>query len=248
MGERGDREKQGASFDAVAELYEAVRPGYPAWAVEWLVPSGARVVVDVGAGTGKFTRLLQGPGREISAVEPSQHMREQLVKALPGIHALAGSGERIPLEDGSADVVTFAQAWHWVDKEPASREVARVLRPGGILGLIWNLRDERVDWVRELGVAMHADGDGFTDATGRADVRDPFGDPERADFPWLARYTRGGLLDLVRSRSYFILMSPDEQSATLAAVNGVLDRHPQAAGGEVFDLPYVTVCFRYTRP
>jgi Methylase involved in ubiquinone/menaquinone biosynthesis len=248
MTERSEREKHAASFDAVAALYETVRPGYPAGAVDWLVRPEDQAVVDVGAGTGKFTRLLRRAGRVVTAVEPSGNMREQLARALPDVDVLEGAGEHLPLADSSADVITFAQAWHWVEKKAASREVARVLRPGGVLGLIWNLRDERVDWVRELGVAMHADGDQYTESIGRADVRAPFGEPERAEFPWVARYTRGQLVDLVRSRSYFIVMSPDDQRATLHAVERVLQTHPQTAGLDAFELPYVTVCFRYPRP
>lgn len=138
-----------ASFDGVAETYDAARPSYPRASVDWLVPREARDVVDVGAGTGKFTALLPRPGREVVAVEPSEAMLAVLRAALPGVRTVAGSGERMPLPDDSADAVTFAQAWHWVDVDAASAEAARVLRPGGTLGLVWNLRDERVAWVRE---------------------------------------------------------------------------------------------------
>jgi SAM-dependent methyltransferase len=245
MKERLDKAAHAASFDAVATVYDAARPGYPAAAVEWLVPPDAVRVADVGAGTGKFTRALQRDGRIIVAVDPSPHMLEVLARTLPDVEVHAGAAEGIPLPDRSMDAVTFAQAWHWVDKALASIEVARVLRPGGSLGLIWNLRDERVDWVRELGIAMHADGDQFTDGANDPDVRAPFGAPDRAQFEWAAEYTPDGLLDLVRSRSYYTLMSSNEQRDTLAAVRELIRSHPQTTGMQTLALPYVTVCYRY---
>jgi len=248
MAERTDKAKHAASFDTVADIYAAVRPGYPQAAADWLVPEDAALVVDVGAGTGKFTSQLRRPGRTVVAVDPSPHMLEQLIATVPDVEVRAGAGERIPLGDGEAHAVTFAQAWHWVDVPAASIEVGRVLRPGGTLGLIWNLRDERVDWVRQMSIAMHADGDQYSGSETRADVREPFGEPEVAQFPWVARHTRDGLLDLVRSRSYFAVMTPDQQRATLADVAELIDTHPQTAGREVIELPYVTVCFRYRRP
>lgn len=226
-------------------MYERVRPGYPAEAVRWLVPPDARVVVDVGAGTGKFTRQLTAPGRRLIAVEPSRRMLEQLRSAQPSVDARLGPAERLPVADGSVDAVTFAQSWHWTEHAAASREAGRVLRPGGVLGLVWNLRDERVDWVRRFGRAMHADGDGYAGGLEAPDVRAPFGAPERAEFPWASSLSRDQVLDLVRSKSYFILMPPARQKATLAAVNRLVDTHPALAGREAFELPYVTVAYRY---
>lgn len=236
-----------SSFDDVAGGYDAARPSYPREAVDWVVAGDAAVVVDVGAGTGKFTRLLTRRGRTVIAVEPSANMRSELRAIMPDIETLDGSGERIPLPDASADAVTFAQAWHWVDVPVASLEAARVLRPGGILGLVWNLRDERVDWVRELGVAMRADGDHYRGEDDDTVVAEPFGAPARSLVEWVQPSTRTGILEMVRSRSYFALLSPAERAETLQAVRGVLDRHPETAG-ETILLPYVTASSRYVRP
>jgi SAM-dependent methyltransferase len=245
MKERLDKAAHAASFDGVAAVYDASRPGYPADAVEWLVPPDAARIADIGAGTGKFTRALQRDGRTVVAIDPSPNMLEMLARTLPHVEAQRGSAEQIPLPDASMDAVTFAQAWHWVDKERASIEAARVLRPGGTMGLVWNLRDERVDWVRRLGIAMHADGDQFTDGANDPDVRRPFGEPDRAQFEWAAEYTPDGLLDLVCSRSYYALMPAGDQRDTLAAVRELIRSHPQTAGRETVSLPYVTVCYRY---
>src|SRR4051794_1947800 len=141
---------QAASFGLAAREYERGRPGYPEAALDWLLPPDARDVVDLGAGTGKLTRQLAGRNLHVVAVEPSDGMRAELARALPDATALPGAAERIPLPDASADAVLVAQAWHWVDAEAAVPEVVRVLRPGGRLGLLWNLRDETVDWVAAL--------------------------------------------------------------------------------------------------
>jgi len=235
-----------ADFDAVAALYASARPSYPQESVDWVLGDSARTIIDVGAGTGLFTRLLLAPGRTVIAVEPAPLMLAELRAALPRIAAVQGAGERIPLADASADVVSFAQAWHWVDSEAASVEAARVLRPGGHLGLIWNLRDERVGWVRDLGGAMRADGDHYRGAPQDPTVFAPFGEPERSYVPWIRLCTRAEMLADVRSRSYFGLLSPGERAQVLGAVGAVLDAAPRSAG--CFEVPYVTASFRYLRP
>jgi SAM-dependent methyltransferase len=249
MESRDSKLEHARSFGGVAEVYEASRPGYPADAVAWLVRPEQHRVLDVGAGTGKLTRALASDGHEVVAVDPSPEMLEVLRSTVPGVETLVGTGERMPLPDESVDAVTFAQAWHWVDPPTASAEAARVLKPGGTLGLIWNFRDERVDWVRELGVAMHADGDQYTEGMNDDPrVHAPFTEPERAMFKWSQPFQREGLLDLVRSRSYFAVMTPEDQAQTLAAVRNLLDTHPQVAQLKTIELPYVTLAFRYARP
>ncbi|HEX5028163.1 MAG TPA: class I SAM-dependent methyltransferase, partial [Gaiellaceae bacterium] len=126
------------AFAEVAQAYERGRPSYPDDAVRWLVGERACDVVDLGAGTGKLTRILVAHGHRVVAVEPLDAMRSELEAAVPGAHALAGSAEAIPLEDASADVVTSAQAFHWFDHDAALPEIARVLRPDGRIALVWN--------------------------------------------------------------------------------------------------------------
>ena len=257
MQSRDEKLEHARSFGGVADVYETSRPGYPTDAVAWLVRADQRRVADVGAGTGKLTRALMAAARdaggvverEVLAIDPSAEMLDVLRASVPGVETLIGAGEQIPLPDESVDAVTFAQAWHWVEPTAASTEVGRVLQSGGTLGLIWNFRDERVDWVRELGVAMHADGDQYTDGMDEAPhVYAPFGDPERAKFEWKQPLDRAGVLDLVRSRSYFAVMDEAQQSQTLADVARLIDTHPQTIGRESIELPYVTLAFRYVRP
>ncbi|HZR97041.1 MAG TPA: class I SAM-dependent methyltransferase [Gaiellaceae bacterium] len=127
------------SFGGVADVYERSRPLYAAEAIAWLrgrLPLGR--VLDLGAGTGKLTRQLVEAGADVVAVEPDAQMRAVLARVLPQVELLEGSAEAIPLPDGSVDVVTAAQAFHWFDAERALPEIHRVLRPGGGVALLWN--------------------------------------------------------------------------------------------------------------
>ncbi|TCN43387.1 methyltransferase family protein [Rhodococcus sp. SMB37] len=234
---------QAHSFGAAASIYRAGRPPYPADAVQWLLPTGADRVLDLGAGSGQLTRSLIEHIPNVVAVEPSVGMREEFTLALPDTPVHAGSAERIPLDDESVDAVLVAQAWHWVDPVLAVPEVARVLRSGGQLGLLWNIRDERVDWVAELGQIMRT-GDEIDMRTDRPNVGPPFAELERADFEWTFRLTRSGLLDLVASRSYIITMDPVSRAKVLARIDALVDRHPDLAGRDEIALPYVTRCSR----
>ena len=133
------------SFDSVAELYEQARPEYAEAAVDWFAEllglrPGDRVL-DLGAGTGKLTRQLVRRGLEAVAVEPGDEMRAVLQRVLPGVEALAGTAEEIPVPDASVDAVTCGQAFHWFEREAALGEMARVLRPGGGIALLWNAWD-----------------------------------------------------------------------------------------------------------
>jgi SAM-dependent methyltransferase len=237
------RSPQAASFGEAAAAYERGRPPYPPEAVDWLLPPGPPRVVDLGAGTGKLTRQLVDRGADVVAVEPSDGMRRQLRQGLPGVRALAGSAEQIPVGDGSADVVLVAQAWHWVDVERAVPEVARVLAPGGRLGLLWNIRDEREDWAARLGRIMHpaAEQDMMSASP---PIGPPFGPAERRDIAWTHRLTPDQLVDLVASRSYFITRPEPERADALARVRELLATHPQLAGRAQIEFPYVTRCHR----
>jgi SAM-dependent methyltransferase len=231
-------QRQASSFGAAAAAYERGRPPYPPEAVDWLLRGGASRVLDLGAGTGKLTRQLSDRGLDVIAVEPSAGMREQLARAVPGVPVHAGSAEEIPLADGSVDAVLVAQAWHWVDRSRAVREVARVLVPGGRLGLVWNIRDEREEWVAELGRILHDPGEHREEDRGI--IGPPFGPVERRDVEWKHRLSLDELIDLAASRSYVITMPEDQRAAVLAGVRRLAGR----AGSDELLLPYVTECYR----
>jgi SAM-dependent methyltransferase len=245
------RREQAASFGAVAEAYERGRPPYPPGAIDWLLPAGAAHVLDLGAGTGKLTRQLVERGLGVTAVEPSEGMREQLRRAVPGIRVLAGAAERVPLPDRSVDAVLVAQAWHWVDPAAAVPEVARVLRPRGLLGLLWNIRDERADWVAELGAALRrSDGprSGSNTVSSAPPVGPPFGPAERHDVQWVHHVSPDALIDMVASRSYVAVLPAAGREALLSEVWRLMRTHPALAGADEKALPYVTRCWRARLP
>jgi SAM-dependent methyltransferase len=230
------------SFGSAAAAYERGRPSYPPEAIDWLLPRGARQVLDLGAGTGKLTTRLVERGLEVVAVDPIPDMLEVLRSSLPETRALLGTAEEIPLEDNSVDVVLVAQAWHWVDPERAIPEVARVLRPGGRLGLVWNTRDERLGWVRELGEIIGSDGDRGS----RFDVTlsEAFTEPESHHVEWTSYLTPQALIDLVASRSYCITSPTEVRARTLEQVRELLATHPALTNSTGLALPYVTVSIR----
>jgi SAM-dependent methyltransferase len=237
----------GRRFGAAADAYVAGRPEYPAEVVEWLV-RGASDVVDVGAGTGKLTGALVRGGRRVTAVEPDAAMLAALGREVPEARALQGAGEALPLPDGSADAVVYGQAWHWVDVPKASVEAARVLRPGGALGLIWNVRDESVDWVDRLGDVVRGSAAERMIESDAVVVAPPFGPLERIDVRWARPMTVDALVAMAASRSYVIALSPEERAEVLAGVRELLATHRDTADRATVELPYVTSGFRTVRP
>lgn len=229
------------SFGEEAAAYERGRPSYPPDAIDWLLPHGARTVLDLGAGTGKLTVRLVERGLDVVAVDPIPEMLEVLSSSLPGTPALLGTAEEIPLPDDSVDCVLVAQAWHWFDPQRAADEVARVLRPGGRLGLVWNTRDERMGWVKDLGAIIGHEHDPLND---QVTLTEPFGQIERTQVEWTSYLTPQALIDLVASRSYCITSPAEVRTRTLDRVRELLATHPALANSSGLALPYVTVGIR----
>lgn len=228
-----------ASFTHNADEYAAVRPGYPDAAVDLLLPDGTRDVLDLAAGTGKLTRRLLELEADVVAVEPVTAMRGQLQAILPDVEVLDGLGEAIPVPDASVEVVTVAQAFHWFDAPAALAEIARVLRPGGRLALLWNERDERTAWVDEMSRIIrwhertvsryqHVDWAAIVAAAGR------FTPLEERTVRWDQPMTRQLLADRVRSISYIAAMPTAQRERLAADVVALVARR-----AEPFPLPYV---------
>ncbi|MFD1720774.1 class I SAM-dependent methyltransferase [Amnibacterium endophyticum] len=247
MTDRRAEALAGRGFGEAAEAYVSGRPDYPADAVAWLVGE-ARRVVDVGAGTGKLTAGLLAARREVTAVEPDAGMLAALRREVPDAVALRGSAEALPLPDSSAEAVVYGQAWHWVDVERASAEAARVLVPGGVLGLVWNVRDSRVDWVRELGDIMR--GSAAEEAIEQDAVRvgAPFGPLERFTQGWSRPMGVEQVVAMAASRSYVIALPVPQREALLERIRTLLADHPDTRGRSRIDLPYRTTAFRTRRP
>lgn len=243
-------DERATSFGAQARSYEVGRPEYPFEAVAWMLetlPEGARRIADVGAGTGKLTRALVGaPNAEIVAIDPDAAMLESLRQNVPGVPTFVGTAEKLPLPDASLDAVVLGQAWHWVEPAAGSIEVGRVMRPGGVLGLIWNIRDESVEWVTRLTEIMHSSAAEETLAEGGPTVSEPFGALEEGQWQWSRPMTRAQLHSMAASRSYVITASEEERTRIRREMNELFDELGIDAEGTI-DMPYVTRAFRATR-
>jgi len=255
-GPQADRLRHALSFGAAADLYERVRPGYPPAAVGWVldaVDGPVRRVLDLGAGTGKLTRTLldvAGPAVEVVAVDPDAAMLDRLTTAVPAgsrVRPRTGSAERLPLAEASVDAVLCAQAWHWVDPAAAVPEVARVLRPGGVLGLLWNLRDERTDWVAAFGQASGTTETAVDDPELSPGFEPPFGAVEQLEVPHEVVLDPADLPSLAASRSHLLVLQPGERAVVLDGVRALAATHPDLTGRDAVPMPYRTLCRRYRR-
>jgi SAM-dependent methyltransferase len=258
-----DRETRRLSFGAVADDYDRYRPSPPPRALDWLIPPGAQAVLDLAAGTGAVTRELIGRVPRVVAVEPDERMREVLAARCPQAEVLAGRGEDIPLPAASVDAVLISSAWHWLDPERAVPEIARVLRPGGALGVIWVFRDTREPWVAEFnGLARESSGmsgmSGMSESSGtgantpegrrrRREVMFPPGTPMSPPEENLIEYpltrTKDELFGLLGTYSGVITLDAEQRTAFSRRVRAFLDRQPW----DQAELPMICRCIRSTR-
>ncbi|WP_410672909.1 class I SAM-dependent methyltransferase [Amycolatopsis sp. cmx-4-68] len=253
------RRRHATSFGAAAGAYAEHRPGYAPAAVRWALAAapGARVL-DLGAGTGKLTSTLVELGADVTAVEPDPAMLAELRRALPAVRALSGGAEAIPLPDASVDAVLAGNALHWFDMAVAGREIGRVLAPGGVLAGLWNVMDDRVEWVAGLARVGGSAAVGPRDtlgswraATARAHLPGTgrtarSGSPEQAEFPHGQRRTADSLVATIATRAGVLVMPEPERAATLGRIRAFLASRPETAGGE-FTLPMLTGVLRVRR-
>lgn len=239
----------GRAFAAGGDRYERLRPGYPDDAVTWLVEGlpPAAAVADVGAGTGKLTAALVARGHVVRAVDPSTDMLAQLSRLLPGVVTRVGTGEATGLPDHSADLVTFAQSWHWVEPVAGSAETARVLRSGGRAAWVWNFMDVREPWVAELSALWRSvGGEEATDPLRHLPVLGPeFGPVEVTTVDWVQPVLVVDLAEMVTTRSYYLSAPAEEQDQIRSEVAAFCDA--RFAGAGTVALPYRTHGFRATR-
>jgi SAM-dependent methyltransferase len=238
----------------VADDYDRTRPGPPDEALDWLVPPDCTVAVDVAAGTGLFSRALHRRVRLVVAVEPDDRMRTVLAANSPGVRAVEGRGEAIPVPDASADGVFVSSAWHWLDPDLAIPEIGRVLRNGGRLGVIWTGRDRRADWAAELNRTRRAQGAGPADAAGSRPRRGhevvlpenaPFENVASASFTFVRTMSVDDAVDWMGTYSGVITAPAEEQAAGRTRAREVLLRHANEAG--LIEIPMRSVCWRADR-
>ncbi|TGD99832.1 class I SAM-dependent methyltransferase [Methylobacterium nonmethylotrophicum] len=243
-------------FSAGAETYASGRPDYPAALTAWLRDGlrlgPGRSAADLGAGTGKFTALLAATGAAVAAIEPVEAMRARLAASLPGVTALAGSAEAMPLPDASLDAIVCAQAFHWFATPAALAEIRRVLKVGGRLGLVWNVRDEATPWVRALTAIMNAhEGDAPRYHTGAWRTVFPapgFGPLHEAAFPHGHTGTSEQvILDRTLSVSFIAALPEAERARVTQEVRYLIARTPDLAGRAEVTFPYRTHAYRCER-
>jgi SAM-dependent methyltransferase len=220
--------------------YELGRPGYAAEHVAWLLEGVHGRVLDLAAGSGKLTRAVTGLGFDAVAVDPD----EQMLSRIADVPTLVGTAEAIPLPDDSVAAVTVGQAWHWFDYEAAGAEIARVLAPGGRLGLVWNIRDIRNPFVAALAEVMGpSPAEAMMDADAVAGVPG-FTRFERRRFESVRMITPDAVEALVTSRSHWLVASPATQAQVLADVRQLVNTHPHSAGRRMFEFSMYTSCYR----
>jgi SAM-dependent methyltransferase len=224
------------SFDRAAEEYERARSEYPPAVLDVLRLGADAEVLDVGAGTGKLTRLLTQRYRRVIAVEPLDGMRGILERVVPEAESHAGSAEAIPLPDASVDGVFAGQAFHWFANDRAVVEMARVLRPGGVLALVWNEPDDQrpsplpepyAAYIKELhdaGMSMFDGAPPWQDVIARG----PFGEIHEAAVPHDHLLDRAGVLDNARSVSWIASLGDDERDAIMRRLDALLGDGPYA--------------------
>lgn len=237
-----------SSFGAEAAAYAEERPDYPDDAVLWaLEPVSGRAplrVLDLGAGTGKLTGVLLRHVTDVVAVEPDAAMLDQLRHRVPGVRAMAGSAEGIPLPDGSVDAILIGQALHWFDLDRAIPEMTRVLTPGGVLAGLWNLDDDQVPWVGRLKEVARST---VSFSRWRPESISLEGPDvlvvENARFPHGQRRTVESMAATIATHSHVLTLPADERAELTARVIDYLRSTPETAHGE-FELPIVTVVIR----
>jgi len=234
-------------FQRAAGRYERGRPEAPPEAIDALAQtlgiSHQSTVLELGAGTGKLSRLLAPRAGRYVAIEPVSAMRDQFRRTLPSVPLLTGIAEMLPLHSSKIDAVVAAQAFHWFDIPRAMHEMHRVLRPGGAVGLLWNVRDESVDWIHQETLIMDRydnRGPRYHRGAWREtwDKTPGFEPLAKQSFSFVQHLDRDTALDRFTSISFIASLEGTRYAEAEAALKGLLDTHPQTAGHTEIELPY----------
>ncbi|WP_432525842.1 class I SAM-dependent methyltransferase [Serratia sp. BFP-2025] len=243
-------------YQTNADRYVKGRPDYPPEIAVWLRDviglHAGMTVIDLGAGTGKFTPRLLETGAQVIAVEPVPQMLEKLSAALPQVKTLAGTAEAIPLPDESVDAVVCAQSFHWFATPQALAEIQRILKPGGKLGLVWNMRDARVGWVRKLNqIVDRHEGDAPRFYTGEWRKFFPFKGFEPLQEQVFMLGHRGAVEDViynrVRSTSFIAALPQPQQEQVIDQLRQLVAEEEELQGQDTITVPYQTKAYFTTK-
>jgi SAM-dependent methyltransferase len=236
------------SFQQTGRDYDRYRPSFPPQAVDALVPTRVPALLDLGAGTGKLTELVRDRAERVFAVDPSERMLSVLHEKLPFVAALRGTAEAIPLPDASVDAVVVAQAFHWFDRDAATAEIARVLRRGGTLGLVWNRSTPDCTWDWACGHVAHpraASDEDLDENDSSADRLPGFHLVQERQISWTEQIPRVDYIRRWHTVSAFLTADAVEHADMTARIEAILDADPDSAGRSVLSLRNVADAFRY---
>lgn len=235
-------------YEIVASAYEKGRPDYPQTAMAHFISAlklePGKWVLDLAAGTGKLSKAVQESGVDLVGVEPVLEMRKIFSRELPGVSILEGSAEQIPLEDGAVDCVMVGTAFHWFDGEKALNEIARVLKPRGKLGLIWNIFDKQAPWVREVRALLEKEmvqqnpTHDSLEWKNAFDETTLFGPLLHLTYSYCYPGTAQDVVNRVFSAKVLGMVSAEKRDEIVSRVLHILDTHPATRGKEIFDIPY----------
>jgi len=267
-----EKAKRAGSFGGVAEHYERYRPGPPVAAVDWILPARPATVVDLGAGTGALTRLLIDRAKDVVAVEPDDRMRSRLALELPGVRAVAGRGESMPISDASADAVLASSSWHWMELAPTLQEVGRVLVAGGVLGVLWSGPDPEGPFLVQAQALLTersrkqtggpaGDSDGRTGELASLVMGDgrrpssgleippgvPFDQPEHEVFTWDVALNADELIGLLGTFSWIITMAEATRIRVIAEARRLLRDLLGVDGSATVDVAFRADAWRCRR-
>jgi hypothetical protein len=259
--------QRSGSFGAVASDYERFRPGPPPAAIDWLLERASGTVVDLGAGTGAMTKQLVGRADRVVAIEPDDRMRDILVGNSSEVTALRGTGESMPLDDGSVGAVLASNCWHWMDPDATLLETSRVLSPGGTLGVVWAGPDPEGPFVAQAQAMLSETSSGPSESNEDSEqakdlgseVMDtdnrvetvlhipdafPFAQPEHITLTWDIPLTAEDLIGLLGTFSWIITMPDDRRAHVIAEARRVLRDGLGISGDVTVDVQYRSEVWR----
>lgn len=266
-----EKAARAGSFGGAASHYERFRPGPPVAAVDWLLPTKVGRIVDLGAGTGALTRLLIERADEVVAVEPDDRMRSVLIEQVPGVRAVMGRGESMPIPDGCADAVLASSSWHWMDPAPTLHEVGRVLVSGGILGAVWSGPDPEGPFLVQAQALLAEQSQGGAEVPGKRgssesefaslimiDARRPsssleipagvpFDQPEHEVFTWDVALDADELIGLLGTFSWMITMPEETRRRVIAEARRLLRELLGVEGDVTVDVAFRADAWRSRR-